>query len=143
MDDLLQDIAAEEEHIIGTLLALEQAQSRQERTVVELAAIATFLHNTYNGMENLLKRALRYASVSLPQSASSHKDLLDLAVDRHIITQGLSEDLDAYRGFRHFFVHGYGVMLNEAQLMPLAECLPAVWERFKAELSAFAGSCRG
>ena len=32
---------------------LRQAQSRDEKTVVELAAIATFLHNTYNGMENL------------------------------------------------------------------------------------------
>lgn len=142
MVDLLQDIAVEEEHIAATLLGLRQAQIRRDRTVVELAAIGTFLHNTYNGMENLLKRALRYVGTPLPQSASSHKDLLDLAVDQHIITQSLSRDLDAYRGFRHFFVHGYGVLLSEAQLMPLAEQLPRVWERFKAELTTFAESTR-
>jgi hypothetical protein len=43
MGDLLQEIAVEEERISETLLALEQALSREERTVVELAAIATFL----------------------------------------------------------------------------------------------------
>jgi len=142
MDELLQDIAAEEEYISRTLLALAQTQQRAETTVVELAAIAAFIHNTYNGMENLLKRALRYAGVSLVPSASSHKDLLDLAVDQHIITPSLSEELDAYRGFRHFFVHGYGVLLDEAQLIPLAKHLPALWEHFKAALSAFAESLR-
>ncbi|MFP4396154.1 MAG: hypothetical protein ACLFTI_12930 [Anaerolineales bacterium] len=57
--------------------------------------MATFLHNTYNGIENLLKRALRYLDVPPPQSSSSHKDLLDLAVEQNIITQALSEELDA------------------------------------------------
>jgi hypothetical protein len=42
------------------------------------------------------------------------------------------------RGFRHFFVHGYGIMLDEAQLMPLVEQLPDVWAQFKAELMDFA-----
>lgn len=137
MAELLQDISIEEEQITRTLSALQQARERYPRTIIELSAMATFLHNTYNGVENLLKRVLRYISVSPPQSASSHKDLLDLAVEQGIITQALSEDLDAYRGFRHFFVHGYGIRLDEAQLMPLVEQLPAVWARFKAELVAF------
>jgi uncharacterized protein YutE (UPF0331/DUF86 family) len=89
-------------------------------------------------MENLLKRALQHLSVPLPHSASSHKDLLDLAVEQGVIAQALSEDLNAYRGFRHFFVHGYGVMLDAAQLMPLAEELPDVWAAFKVELESFA-----
>jgi len=100
--------------------------------------MATFLHNTYNGIENLLKRTLRHLDVPLPQSVSSHKDLLDLAVEQGIITQTLSEELNAYRGFRHFFVHGYGIMLDEKQLMPLVEQLPKVWTQFKTELMEFA-----
>lgn len=138
MADLLQDLLIEETHIIETLTALQAAQSRPQRTIIELSAMATFLHNSYNGMENLLKRALRYRGVALPASASSHKDLLDLAVESGIITQSLSEALDPYRGFRHFFVHGYGIMLDEAQLMPLVEQLPDVWVRFKAELQTHA-----
>ena len=69
-----------------------------------------------------------------------HKDLLDLAVDQHIITLDLSRTLDEYRAFRHFFVHGYGVMLDEARLSPLAEHLPKVWEQFEEELAAFVAS---
>jgi len=100
--------------------------------------MATFLHNIYSGMENLLKRALRHLGISLPGSASLHKDLLDLAVEHGVIPQALSEELDAYRGFRHFFVHGYGTMLDEAQLMPLVQQIPAIWAQFKAELVDFA-----
>ncbi len=138
MAELLQEINIEAAHILQTLTALQEAQSRPQRTLIELTAMATFLHNSYNGMENLLKRALYHAGLSLPASSSSHKDLLDLAVEHGVISQSLSEELDAYRGFRHFFVHRYGVMLDEAQLMPLVEHLPDVWERFNAELRAFA-----
>lgn len=142
MADLVQDIAVEEEHINKTLSALQQAQQREPRTMIELSAMATFLHNIYNGMENLLKRSLRHIQITLPQTPSSHKDLLDLAVEYKVITQALSEELDTYRGFRHFFVHGYGVMLDEAQLMPLVENVRDVWMQFKTELVAFAVSTR-
>ena len=88
-------------------------------------------------MENLLKRVLKHFQVPLPDSATSHKDLLDLAVEHRIISQGLSEALDEYRAFRHFFVHGYGIALQEAPLHPLAQNLPDVWNRFEAELQNF------
>ncbi len=138
MANLLQEIALEEEHILMTLAALQEAQNRPQNTLIELSAMATFLHNLYSGMGNLLKRALRHLGISLPGSASSHKDLLDLVVEHDIIPQALSEELDAYRGFRHFFVHGYGIMLDKAQLMPLVTQMPAIWTRFKAELVNFA-----
>jgi len=131
-------MALEEEHILKTLAALQEAQNRPQSTLIELSAMATFLHNIYSGMENLLKRALHYLAISLPDSASSHKDLLDLAVELGVITQALSEELDAYRGFRHFFVHGYGTMLDKAKLMPLVEQMPEIWAQFKAELVDFA-----
>ena len=138
MVDLERAIAVEEELIVSTLYVLDQTIKRTARTEIELAAMAAFTHNVYSGIENLLKRALLSIGESPPQSASSHKDLLGLAVNFGIITQSLSEELDAYRGFRHFFVHGYGVRLEEAQLLPLATQLPAVWERFKNQLIVFA-----
>ena len=130
----------EKEYISQTLIALEEALARQEKTIVELAAVATFLHNFYNGVENLLKRVLKFKRVSIPDSASWHKDLLDLAVDQHIITLDLSTTLDEYRAFRHFFVHGYGVMLDEDRLLPLAEHLPQAWKQFEEELATFVAS---
>jgi uncharacterized protein YutE (UPF0331/DUF86 family) len=62
----------------------------------------------------LLKRVLKHLQVPLTDSATSHKDLLDLAVEQSVISQELSEALDSYRAFRHFFVHGYGIALQEA-----------------------------
>jgi len=50
MDELLQDIEAEKEKIGGTLNALEKTLHRKRRTFIELAAIATCLHNTYSGI---------------------------------------------------------------------------------------------
>lgn len=54
MDNLEQEILAEKEHISDTLRALEKTMRRKRKTIVELAAIGTFLQNTYNGMENIL-----------------------------------------------------------------------------------------
>ena len=53
--------------------------------------------------------SLKYEGISVPLSEPWHKDLLDLSIDRQIISFGLSRKLDEYRAFRHFFVHGYGI----------------------------------
>ena len=66
MDNLLQEIAAEKENIERTLKALDDTLQRPSREFVELAAIATCLHNAYNGIENLLKRTLKYLKITLP-----------------------------------------------------------------------------
>jgi len=137
MDEFLRDLAVERERIEGTLEALQKTLRRKRRTFVELAAIATCLHNAYSGMENLLKRALTNLKLPLPHTPTSHKDLLILAVEQKIISQELSEALDEYRTFRHFFVHGYGILLSEAPMQPLAQNLPEVWNRFESELEAF------
>ncbi|MFQ6073559.1 MAG: hypothetical protein ACE5KT_12780 [Methanosarcinales archaeon] len=86
MNELLQEVQAEKEHILDTLRALKEALKRKEKTIVELAAIATFLQNTYNGIENILKRVLKYKGISVPISESWHKNLLDLSVDNQIIS---------------------------------------------------------
>ncbi len=98
MDDLLREIQAEKEYILDTLRALNEALQRKEKTVVELAAISTFLQNTYNGIENILKRVLKFKGMSIPVSESWHKNLLDLSVDNQI-----TSDNRAYLAscFRH------------------------------------------
>jgi uncharacterized protein YutE (UPF0331/DUF86 family) len=142
MDDLLREVQAEKEHISNTLSALKRIRTRRRKTVVELAAIAVFLHNIYNGMENLLKRILRFKKVHVLNSGTSHKDLLDSAVDHKIITFQLSKRLDEYRAFRHFFVHGYGIMLDERQLKPLAENITKVWKEFDSQINLYIESLK-
>lgn len=137
MDKLRQEVTAEKEHIEKTLSALDEALSRPEKTIIELAAIGTFLHNVYSGMENILKRILKFKGITVPGSQSSHKDLLDHSVAAGVISQSLSEELDEYRGFRHFFVHAYGFMLNREQLIPLAENLSVIWVQFETEIELY------
>ncbi len=140
MAELVQSIAAEKEHIAATLKALNKTLRRKRRGFAELAAIATCLHNSYNGIENLLKRVFKHMKISLPDSPTSHKDILSQAVETGIISQELAGSLDEYRTFRHFFVHGYGILLSEAPMQPLAQNLPEVWERFERELDTFVTS---
>jgi len=135
--ELKQEILAEKEHILRTLGLLQKTLARPEKEETELAAIGSFIHNVYTGIENILKRILKFKQVTIPNSPASHKNLLDQAVATGIISLALSEDLDDYRGFRHFFVHAYAMFLDETQLIPLAENLPIVWQQFDQEIATF------
>lgn len=136
MGELEEEILVEREHISTTLRALEETMKRDEKTVIELAAIATFLQNTYNGIENILKRILKFKNISISRSETYHKNLLNLSVEHHIISLELSKKLDEYRAFRHFFTHGYGIMLDKEKLLPLAESLPNIWQSIETEITA-------
>lgn len=134
MDKLNEEISIEKEYIEKTLKLLDEALSRSEKSLIELSAIGSFLHHCYTGMENILNRILKFKKVKIPSSASSHKDLLNVTVDEDIISQDLSDKLDKYLGFRHFFVHAYGILLEEEELQPLAENLPKIWNQFEQEI---------
>jgi uncharacterized protein YutE (UPF0331/DUF86 family) len=106
---------------------------REGRSVVELAAIGTFLHNVYNGIENILKQILAERGVEVPRSASWHKDLLARSASEGIISEGLAGELYRYLTFRHFFVHGYGFLLEAPHVEGLANGIYKVWARFNEE----------
>ncbi len=127
----------EKEYITETLLTLGKALDRTEKSDIEWIAIGARLHHCYNGIENILKRVLKFQKILIQNSPSSHKDLLDIALQQGLISDGVSENLDSYRGFRHFFVHGYGAMLREDDVEPLALKLPEVWEQFYNEVLEF------
>ncbi len=137
MDKLAEEISIEKEYIEKTRKLLDEALNRSEKSAIELSAIGSFLHHSYTGMENILQRILKFQKVKIPSSASSHKDLLNVVVDEDIISQDLSDKLDKYRGFRHFFVHAYGILLEEEEVRPLAENLPNVWNQFEQEIENY------
>lgn len=136
MVDLTRKIAAEKENVEKALDNLKDAMGRKERSTVELAAIATFLHNIYNGMENILKQVLKSRGNEIPKSETSHKDLLDISVSNGIIPEKLSDQLYEYLTFRHFFVHAYGFMLEETHLEDLANNIPDVWLQFLSAIQS-------
>ena len=137
MDKVYQQILAERENVEIALGNLNFAWGRQDKTIIELAAIGTFLHNIYNGIENILKRIILSKSIEIPSSATWHKDLLILASSIGAISETLSDDLHEYLSFRHYFVHAYGFMLEEAYLEDLVTNIPNVWEQFLLETDNF------
>lgn len=140
MVDLTRKIAAEKENVEAALANLKVAMARKERSTIELAAIATFLHNIYNGIENILKQILKTKGTQIPRTETSHKDLLDLSVSIGIIPEKLSDELYEYLTFRHFFIHAYGFMLEEANLDDLARDIPKVWLRFLSAIERYCGT---
>ena len=137
MVDITRQVAAEKENVEKALSNLRDAMGRREKSVVELAAIATFLHNIYNGIENILKQVLRAKGTEIPKSDTWHKDLLNLSVSLGIIPEKLSDDLYEYLTFRHFFVHAYGFMLEEAHLENLANNITNVWLQFLSVINKY------
>ena len=134
MGNLAKQILAEKENVEIALSNLKETMAREKKSVIELAAIGTFLHNIYNGIENILKQILKLKNVEMPKSDTWHKDLLNLSVSLGIISERLSDELYEYLTFRHFFVHGYGFMLEESPLKDLANNIPEIWLQFVKEI---------
>ncbi len=137
MVSLSEKIKAEKENVEITLKNLEMAMKKKEKSVIELSATATFLHNLYNGIENILKQILKTKKINIPKSAVWHKNLLELSVKHKIISEVLADKLREYLAFRHFFIHGYGFMLNKAPLLELAKNAPKIWLQFLLEIKKY------
>ena len=137
MVDLTRKIAAEKQNVQKALDNLKDAMARKEKSTIELAAIATFLSNIYNGIENILKQVLKAKGTEIPKSETWHKELLDLSVSLGIIPDKLSDQLYEYLTFRHFFVHAYGFMLEQTHLEELANNIPGIWSQFLSAIERY------
>jgi uncharacterized protein YutE (UPF0331/DUF86 family) len=138
MADLPKEILAEKENVKKALNNLSEAIAREEKSIIELSAMATFLHNIYNGIENILKQVFKIKGIELPKSETWHKDLLNASVSFGILSEGLSDELFEYLAFRHFFVHAYGFMLDETQLEELSNNIYKVWAQFLLAIETIA-----
>jgi len=137
MADLAKQVFAERENVEIALSNLRTAMAREDRSVIELSAIATFLHNIYNGIENILKHVLSSGNIEVRRSDIWHKDLLSLSKSSGILPAELCGKLYEYLTFRHFFVHAYSFMLDEAHLEDLTNDIPEIWRQFLLEIEKY------
>ena len=130
---------AELENIEKVVLEMDALLSKKqtEFTVIELSAIATFLHNFYNGVENIFKRISKYKQFQLSPSETWHKDMLNMVRDNKVIDEKLYERLYDYLMFRHMFIHSYAFQLEWGKLKPLAVSLRDTYNIFKKSIMCY------
>jgi len=137
MAKLKDKIEAEYENIDKLIHEIPEKNKLPFLRFLELAGVATLLHNFYNGIENILKLSLKEKNIPLPEGRSWHKELLNLAVTNKIISESTMIQLGEYLAFRHFFSHAYALDLYADRLEPLVKKIEKVYSAFKKDISYF------
>lgn len=112
-------------------------------SLVELSAMATFLHNFYSGVENIMKRIASALDNDIPRGTSWHADLLarmsiEIArIRKNVFSQDTINELAEYLSFRHMFIHSYGFELKWSKMHLLVESISRVFEKVKNDIEKF------
>lgn len=130
-------VNVERENISIVLEELKKTKDKPDKTLVELAGMGTFLHNFYNGVENIIKQILNSKGIQIPKSDSWHQNLLMRATEEGIISESTKKQMAKYLAFRHFFIHAYGFLLDEEELKSLVNDVFSVYSLFKTDIEIF------
>ncbi len=137
MANVKEKVLAEIDNIEKVLVELKKVKDRSNKELVVLVGLGAYLQNIYNGMENILKQLLLFNNISIPETPSWHKDLLNLSVKHHIITLEMTDKIGRYLCFRHFLTHSYGFLIEESKLKSLMDNISNVYSEFKREISDY------
>lgn len=137
MASVKNKILAEIENIEKVLIELEKVKNKLSKEIVVLVGIGAFLQNIYTGMENILKQILLHQNISIPETPTWHKDLLNLAADNNFISKETVDKIGKYLFFRHFFTHAYGFLIDEDKLKPLMDNISDIYAEFKREIDEY------
>ena len=135
MASLQDKINFDIENIDRVLAELPNHNVLPKLSILELAGVATLLHNFYNGVENILKRVLFEKGISIPQGNTWHKELLNLSEQEKIISPQIKNQLGEFLAFRHFFSHAYALDLYAERMEPLVKSAFELYKKFKIEIS--------
>jgi len=131
----LERVVREMEELLS---ALDNSPTR-----TELRAMASILHDFYNGIENIFRRIAVQLGEGLPRGEYWHIDLLNQMTiqqegkRRAVIDEPLRALLKEYLDFRHFFRHAYGLTLDWAKIRLLAEGMRESFEKLRTQLGVF------
>ena len=137
MANLSDRIKAEIDNVRQVLDQLPSPGAIHRISPLELAGIATLLHNFYNGVENVIKQIMHDNGWKVPDGPTWHRDLLDAALKRKIIRRRTHDLLKEYLAFRHFFVHGYAFQLDPDRIFPLFNSVSNVWHNFQKDFEKY------
>jgi hypothetical protein len=138
-DEISAQVAIEFRSIEETIGAIDDILKRASSGKVhpsDATAGATYLSQCYNGIENILKRMVRFFEATLPDGPYWHADLLMMFYDNRevdtpvprLLDEHLFLKLTSLRKFRHVVFHGYSIKFE--------------WDLVKENLQAIADTVR-
>lgn len=136
-DELLRKIEFEFELIDAELEVVSDLKGRGLKASfnrIELRALAASLHSIYNGIEKIIMLILKEKGVCISKDQSWHSTLLKEAQAAGCISVSTEISLRDLMGFRHFFRHAYGFMLDQSLLEPLYQDIDVLVARFRSEI---------
>jgi len=101
---------------------------------IQARAAASSLHSVYSGIEKVILLVPKERGMPIPKGEAWHSQILAAARQNGIISHALEADLRNLMGFRHFYRHAYGFMLDTELLNPLLEGARAAVNRLREEL---------
>ena len=101
---------------------------------IEIRAVASALHSIYNGIEKILMMVLKDRGITFISDESWHSNILKLSKENDIISSDVKTRLRELMGFRHYFRHSYGFMLDNELMLPLYDNLASLLSDFKNEI---------
>ena len=151
VEDLREQVETESDLMKETLDRVERPRLKIGTGTPDddqLAAAGAYLVNLYTGVENILKRIVKFRRLQLPEGPNWHVSLLqmfgpsageDLPL---LIDEELMKDMGPYLGFRHLLMHGYAILLRWDRLGPNLTRAHEVFPRFIEAVSRFVESER-
>ena len=130
-----EQVDAEFENIERTLANIPNLESLPNLSRLELAGLATLIHNFYNGIENILKQVVTASGKNLADGPSWHRNLINTAMSNDVISESTAKKLRQYLAFRHFFSHSYSFELDQDQIRNLIKDIWVIFDCFKDEIN--------
>lgn len=139
-EQLKEDILFEQTQL--EVVVQKMNEIKKDVAEVNIAAVAVYLMNFYNGIENIMKRCAKEYYKKNLKGDDWHKQLLQqscLEVNNKIplFNKEIVDGLYHYLSFRHFFIHGYVFKLKKEKMEPLLNDIDELWQKIKNQLSEF------
>ena len=140
-EEIKNELALIDELFLSHALLLKKVK-RVEPDQIEISAVATVLHSFYNGIENIFKRIATRIDNDFPRSEYWHQELLEQMTTENknrkpVISNELSEKLNLYLGFRHFFRYSYSFQFKWHKMKELTLELSEVYDDFRKVIETF------
>jgi len=145
-EKLREEIEIELDLIKQTVSEIKQILSQIEERPpnnIEKTAAGAFLSQIYGGIEKIMIRICKHNNVDIPSGKDWHSELFKMFCDPphnklpNLIDSVLESLLIPYRKFRHFFIHGYGVLIDIDQIMPGLMNAEKIYKKFVMNIKMY------